>query len=242
MEPSLNHNAKESKEGGASPKMIIGFAGSDGVGKDTAAAAVIAHFLPHTIAGKIKIMTYAFATPIKLFCHDFLGLTHTQLYNQKEKEVPLAEYDNLTPRDLMRSVGAVMRAMNREKNLSRVMGKYKYPIWKFLHWLQCECPADIQIILVTDVRFVEECDVIHQIGGKVIEIIRPNITPSAAAIANGESAGLMPDLFVLNHKTQAEFESSIISAVTRELSDYLASIAESSGSMPMNQAPKPPQT
>lgn len=128
---------------------LIGIAGFKHSGKNTAAQA---------IPDRIEM---AFADPVKRMLLTGLGLTHAQLYDQAFKEVPMPEYDGLTPRELMVSLGSGwgrqvlsdmwVRAVARQIEKARSEG----------------CT-----IVVTDVRMENEAQMIRDQGGVILHLRR----------------------------------------------------------------------
>lgn len=127
---------------------IIGLAGRKWSGKDTSADYLVRRY------GFTK---YAFAGPLKGFCRDIFDLDHVQLYGVK-RDVKDARYD-LTPRQLMQKFGS---------DFLRDMIDRDFWIKFFVRWAQ----KQQRPIVVSDVRFQNELDIIKSLGGHVIKLER----------------------------------------------------------------------
>lgn len=128
--------------------MLIGFAGARRAGKDLAASHLVNNH---------GFVQYAFATPLKELCKDLFGLTHDQIH-EKEKDLLAPKY-GITPRRIMQMMGTdCVRTISPtfwvdalEKKLSETAAEK---------------------VVVSDVRFQNEVDLIHRRGGHVILISR----------------------------------------------------------------------
>jgi hypothetical protein len=133
--------------------LIIGFSGKKRVGKDAAADAVKSY----------GFVEDAMASPIKTISREVFRLSYEQLYGAK-KEVE-DEFWGLSPREIMQKVGTdfARSAFNEE-------------VWvdSFRRRMQ---DTDHSRIVITDVRFPNEVEAIHDLGGQVIRICRPRKEP-----------------------------------------------------------------
>lgn len=128
---------------------LIGIAGFKGSGKNAAATA---------IPDRVEL---AFADPIKTMLCTGLGLSYHECYDQTLKETPLPEYDGLTPRDLMISLGSGW-------------GRELMPdLWVRAVAKQIDRMVDTGgYVVVTDVRMENEAAMIRARGGTIIHIQR----------------------------------------------------------------------
>ena len=145
-------------------KQIIGITGRKFNGKDTIANYLRDNYDYHQIA---------FAEPLKESCRVLFGFTEEQLYGSL-KETSDPNWYNLTPRQVFQYMGTdIMR--NQMTGLS--------PEFEDKFWLKClenkikkilsEYPNDC--IVISDVRFPNEVEMIKKLGGTVIRVKRPNI-------------------------------------------------------------------
>lgn len=134
---------------------LVGIAGKKRVGKDTAAA----HLLQ--TRGFIR---RAFADPIKELVTSFFQLDDVQL-NDDNKEVVDPRH-NLSPRQMMQMLGTDFgRRMIRET------------FWNdhFEAWYRALPPGTK--VVVPDVRFQNEVDLVRSLGGIVLRVTREPLGP-----------------------------------------------------------------
>ena len=159
--------------------IIIGFSGRGGSGKDTAAS-----FIPDSTP-------LAFAKPLKDAVASVFGFSDEQLYGDL-KEVVDADW-NVTPRHVMQSMGT--------DYLKTTFGKEVF--------IECCRKSGTKIVVITDVRFDEEAEMVHSLGGVVARIDRSGVKMMTHASEQGISCHLV-DYIISNDGTMEEFESSIL--------------------------------
>ena len=136
--------------------MLIGVAGPKNSGKDTFAERF-----------KLEVPTAiirAFAEPVKRTCQQLYLLSDLQLYDTDAKERVDPRW-NLTPRQMFQQVGTdyVRQQLDPDFWLKH------FELWYQQHRLSNH------VIIVPDVRFQNEVDLIHKLGGKVVFINRPAV-------------------------------------------------------------------
>lgn len=135
---------------------IIGLTGQKMVGKDT-----VADYLCNLYNYQKK----SFAEPLKQACQIIFGLTEQQLYHQEHKET-LDMFWNYTPRQLMQILGTDLLRNNFDQNIwTKLMEKY---IQNNLN----------NYLVIPDIRFQNEADLIKKYNGIIIKITRTNIENS----------------------------------------------------------------
>jgi predicted 2-oxoglutarate/Fe(II)-dependent dioxygenase YbiX len=135
-------------------KMIIGFTGRKGHGKDTAAKA-----FPGAT-------TVAFAEPLKRAAMAMWDLTEDQVFDDRQKEVVDERYGK-TPRQMLQWLGSDVIRDQFDKN----------------HWLSLarhKITSAKGVVCVTDVRYDNEAALVRELGGKVIRIVRTDVDGAAA--------------------------------------------------------------
>ncbi len=190
---------------------LIGFHGRAGAGKDTAAlafkvngtrrklislalisAVILAMLIGHVLlagsiisvaAGLYHITTMntpvvkhlSFAGPLKLACQGLFCFSYRQLYDTKEKEVVDPRWD-ASPRDVFQWMGTdVLRARWRDIFL------------KSMQYRIDEAAAEADIIVITDVRFDNEAQLIRDQGGMIIYIKRNTTTTTSTDHASEQA-------------------------------------------------------
>ena len=134
--------------------MLLGVAGPKGSGKDTFASVF------NSYSGQ-RFVVRAFAEPLKLICQQMYLLTDEQLYNQEAKE-RVDERWGLSPRQMFQQFGT-----------DYVRNQLDPDFWlkHFEMWYLSLEPGTP--VIVPDVRFQNEVDLVHRLGGKVVFIYRP---------------------------------------------------------------------
>lgn len=132
--------------------MIIGITGKAGSGKNLCS---------EIIEKQLKsVESLAFAEPLKEAAKILFNFNDNQLHNLKEKEEIDTRWDK-SPRQIFQWLGGLLRK-DIDKNFfiehmkQRIENSYAH------------------FIVVTDVRFLNELELIKSMGGKVIKIVRPN--------------------------------------------------------------------
>lgn len=129
--------------------MLVGFAGVKRVGKDVVAAHLVDHH---------AFTRYAFAAPLKDLCARMFGLTRDQV-DGHAKDIVVPKY-GMSPRRIMQLVGTdCVRTIAPD-------------FWTdaFDAWLTSRSP--VGSVVVSDVRFQNEVDLIHARGGLVFLLTR----------------------------------------------------------------------
>ena len=130
---------------------LIGFAGRKGSGKDTCAAVLVDYS---------GFERFAFADCMKCICKGLFDLTDEQLHGHSKDE-PDDRYGH-SPRQLLQMFGA---------DFIRDMVSKDFWVEKFRKFMSERLDDDPPIV-VSDVRFQNEVDVIRELGGKVYLINR----------------------------------------------------------------------
>lgn len=130
--------------------VLIGITGRKQVGKDTAAK---------YLCRRHKFIKYAFAQPLKEACKLLFLLSGDQLHDNILKET-LDPRWQMTPRQIMQMIGTDIFRDHVDKEF-----------WtkRFQMWLDSQ---DHENIVISDVRFQNEVDIIKKNGGYVLEVQR----------------------------------------------------------------------
>jgi len=136
--------------------LLIGLVGTKSAGKDTFAD----HFISSRKNTEEKIVKYAFATPLKKACKELFLLSDSQLSGTIEKET-IDERWGLSPRQIFQMVGTDFIRNHIDPN---------FWLTHFEYWLDSQLSTSI--VIVSDVRFQNEADLIKNKGGVLVKINR----------------------------------------------------------------------
>lgn len=132
--------------------MIIGLAGKAGAGKD-----LFAELIKKQLT---SVEVLAFAKPIKDAAKILFNFTDEQLYDHIKKEEIDPRWGK-SPRQVFQWLGGLLR---KDVHDDFFIGNMKQRIEN----------SKADVIVITDVRFLNELKLIKFMDGKVIKIVRPN--------------------------------------------------------------------
>ena len=146
---------------------IIGVTGFKHNGKDT-----IAKYM----CDKYGYTRIAFADPLKLICGILFGFNYQQLHGEL-KETPDNFWFGLTPRKVFQFIGTDLF----RKHMNQLDENFQDKIW-----LLCANKSICDIlqqdsnacIVISDVRFPNECEMIKKFGGIIIRVNRSSANMS----------------------------------------------------------------
>lgn len=140
---------------------IIGLTGLKRSGKDT-----IANYLSKYY-GYERI---AFADPLKYACIELFGFNYDQCY-ESAKEEPDEFWFGLTPRKIFQFIGTELM----RNKMSELHPNFGQDFWVLCCEKKIKDILSVQkdtLIVISDVRFPNECEMIKKMGGIVIRVNR----------------------------------------------------------------------
>ena len=137
--------------------MIRGIMGAAGAGKDTLGE-IICKQDP-------EFVPVAFADPLKLGAAFTFGIKIENFYDRDLKEKVIPQW-GMSPRQIAQKFGAGMREVFGEDFWIRRMSNM---IEEF----------DVKKLVITDVRYQNEIDFVHNNEGQVLGVVRPGVDPVA---------------------------------------------------------------
>jgi hypothetical protein len=143
---------------------LIGITGLKRSGKDTGGLFFIKH-------GFVK---YAFATPLKKACQEIFMFTDEQTEgDDKEKYDPRW---NISARKVFQIFGTEIFRENLTSFFPEMIEiENNFWTYRFKKWYENQLKQNKNIkIVVTDVRFENEADIIKELGGHIIKVERNN--------------------------------------------------------------------
>lgn len=177
--------------------MLIGVLGRKGSGKDT---------VSDYILEKFNFEKMILAEPLKNACKELFNFSDEQLYgNLKETIDPQW---GVSPRKVLQWLGTdVIR--NRINELNPDIGNnFWIMLLKIKYLKKLNNNKNIKVI-VSDVRFQNEIDIIHQLGGRVIKLTRPSINNTDAHESEKNIDNLKGDIDIINDGTLDELYKKV---------------------------------
>lgn len=164
---------------------IVGITGSAGSGKDT-------------LADMIKSdgwERFAYADALKHICMDYLGLSYNDAYTQEGK-TKFNEFWGMTNREILQKVGT-----------DAMRNGFCKDVWIKIAELKLKEMLDSgKKVIVTDVRFDNEAELIESLGGCVAKIVRNVNILNNAEQSHVSEKGISDDLisFVIQNNLSKE--------------------------------------
>lgn len=134
--------------------VLLGLVGKKRVGKDTLADYLVSH---HHYTKR------AFAAPIKEACALLFQVPTSSFEDVCEKERVVARH-GMSPRTMMQMVGT---------DMFRKQVHQDFWLRHFVEWYHHSAKHQTQNVVVTDIRFQNELDLIKELGGTVVRVVRP---------------------------------------------------------------------
>jgi hypothetical protein len=165
--------------------MLIGFLGKKGHGKDTCCDYFVENY---------NFTKHAFAKPLKDGVKVLFNLSDDQLYNESLKDV-VDERWNKSPRQLLQWMGTdVFR------------NSFGEDFW--LKHMESNLTSGASIV-IADVRFQNEIDLIRKRGGIVVKVIRPLETKHDQHISELGIDALSGDYEIMNDGSIEELHQKL---------------------------------
>lgn len=172
---------------------IVAFTGRKGHGKDSAAAPILR--IRSSVTQKFGWTEVNFADKLKEVCALVFDMDIEELYDPIVKEMKLNRYPFETPRSILQRVGTELfrsewpdvwtQAWNREAS-------------KHSH------------VVVTDLRFQNEYDIVRRLWGTVVRVERPGMDDSDEHQSETELSHLTHDHLILNDGSLEDLEKKIL--------------------------------
>lgn len=182
--------------------LILGLCGAAGSGKNAAAFHLVRDY---------SAASYAFADPLYAAVSVITGLSVADLQNRATKERDLG-WLPASPRRLLQTIGT---EWGRETIHPMIW------IMATLRRIDAERP---HLAVITDVRFENEAEAIHERGGAVWKIVRPGAGLAGDAGSHSSEAGIPDHLVddeILNDGPLATLDQRLDEAWRRLQSDIM---------------------
>ena len=145
---------------------LIGLSGIKRSGKDTAGDYLIKNH---------NYIKYSFAGALKKACGEIFMFDYEQTDGSKKEDYD--ERWNINPRKVFQRFGTELFRDSLEYFFPEMKHlKNNFWIYRFKIWYQEQIKKNPNVrIVVTDVRFINEADIIKELGGIIIKINRNNL-------------------------------------------------------------------
>lgn len=179
---------------------IVGILGLKRSGKDTSANLLI---------NSHGFVRYSFADPLKKAAKEIFCFTDEQLWGD-DKETIDPNW-GISAREVLQIMGTEMLQYDIHKhtnNLSHI-GRH---IWvhRFKIWYNEEIKKNPNLsVVIPDVRFQHEVDIIKTLGGVVWKVVRPSLTSLDLHPSETEMEKIIPDVLFMNDGTIDELYKKI---------------------------------
>lgn len=168
---------------------LIGITGKARSGKDT-----IAKHLFHQHA----FTRIAFGDPVKLTAQQAFGLSEAQTWDDEYKEVVIP-YWGMSPREIFQKVGT-----------DAMRNTFGANVWIKRWSLSYLLLKDTDHIVVPDVRFDNEAELIRNLGGIIVDVQRgTGLTGSTGDHASEKGLSSLPDYVINNSGTLDELYAQV---------------------------------
>jgi len=173
--------------------MLVGFLGEKRSGKDTSADYLC----------ESNFIKLAYAEPLKEICKILFFFNDEQLFgNAKEVIDP---FWKKTPREIYQEIGTdIFR-----DDITKIFPHIKDDFWVIHMGRRLEYLEEKNIV-ISDVRYQNEIDQIHKLGGVVIKIIRPDLENNDSHKSEKGIDDLVGfDYTIINNQTKKDLYNKI---------------------------------
>lgn len=191
---------------------LIGIIGKAGAGKDT---------IGDHITKNYNGVRYAFADPIKDITRRMFLFDEEQLYGSKKEIVD--ERWGVTPRQTFQVIGTNLMQLGIYGFLPNMLEKvpvHGFWVYHFKLWYNdfiSKPENKDKIIVVTDVRFPHEAEVLRELNGLLIKVERPDLNTNSDVYEHTSETSvdtMTPDVTLINDTTIDELYEKLDTVMT----------------------------
>jgi hypothetical protein len=171
---------------------VIGIMGLKRSGKDTIANLLIK---------KYDFVRYSFADPLKRATKEIFGFTDDQLWGEEKERID--ENWGISAREVLQILGTeilqydIHKHTNNLKHIGRNIWVHRFNIW---YREEIKKNPNLMVV-IPDVRFQHEVDIIKSIGGSMWKVVRPSLNNVDLHPSETEMEKIVPDLTIINDNT-----------------------------------------
>jgi len=180
--------------------LVVGVTGKKRAGKDTVAA-ILSDALK-----KDSVLIVNFADPLKGACAALFDLSEQQLYGAAKETVD-ARW-GVTPRRVLQFVGTdIVR-----RHMPDLLPHIEESFWVHCMRLRIQRAADAglyRVIVVPDVRFMDEAALIKELGGVIVRVTRKDCQNADNHVSEMEMDTIEADYTIVNDGTLADLRGAV---------------------------------
>ena len=177
--------------------MIIGILGIKRSGKDTTSDYLVSNY---------DFNKFTLADPVKEICKILFDFNDDQLYGNK-KDL-LDENWGTTPRKIFQYLGTDIFRNDIQKIIPDIGNNFWINLLINKYNKIIKLNKNIRIV-ISDIRFQNEIDKIHELGGKIIKIIRPSIENEDIHESEKPILDLRGDFEIINNGTLNDLYNNV---------------------------------
>lgn len=183
---------------------IIGITGKKRSGKDSIADYLIDNH---------GYTRYAFADPIKRGLMEMFGFTDEQMWGSEQDKETVDPRWGISPRRLVQITGTELYQFDLPKYLREGEFPWGRGVWtrKFKLWYLDELEENPNLkVVISDVRYPHEEEIIHGLNGTMVKVIRPSLGESTDQHSSETDIDLIiPDITLINDGTLEELFAKV---------------------------------
>ena len=176
--------------------MLIGILGFKYAGKDTTADYLVEKYLFHKLA---------LAQPLKDACQILFNFDNDQLYGSKKEDIDLRW--GTSPRIIYQYLGTDIFRKDIQKIIPGIDDNFWVRLT--LDKLKKTYTINAQNVVISDVRFQNEIDAIHEQNGIIIKVIRPKLQNKDDHVSEKNITDLKGDYEIINDGTVEDLYKKI---------------------------------
>ena len=139
--------------------MLIGLTGVKNSGKSTISSFLVQNY---------EFEEFAFADPLKRACMEIFNLSEEQVFGNFKCKETIDTYWMVSPRVILQTIGTLIR--NISDSIPNLHNVWIRNMYKKIN------NSNSSNIVISDVRYSDEANMIKQLGGIIIKIERKNKT------------------------------------------------------------------
>lgn len=150
---------------------------------------------------------YSFASPLKRFVADTFLMNESQISGDKKEEID--ERWGISGRKLQQIIGSDLmrdRLPELDEGFKKFVGSDVWVKRFYYHYKNLPTPLNY---VITDLRFLNEAEMVKMMGGTVVKIVRPSLESNDTHQSEMQLDSVKPDYTIINDATIYNLEINI---------------------------------